>query len=49
MNKKTISVRKLLIMILGLLMAVQIFLGFAWMAVNLQIFLFSVTAQSTTS
>ena len=35
MNKKTLSVRKLLIMILGLLMAVQIFLGFAWMAVNL--------------
>ena len=35
MNKKTLSVRKLLIMILGLLMAVQIALDFAWMAVNL--------------
>ena len=35
MNKKTISVRKLLLTILGLHMAVQIVLGFAWMAVNL--------------
>ena len=35
MKKKNFNIRRLFLMILGLLMAVQIVLGFAWMAVNL--------------
>lgn len=35
MKKKTSTARRLFLTVLGLLMAVQIILGFAWMAVNL--------------